>query len=48
MLLGNEDYQWFYWIAPILAVSFLLALGGLTMGYIRKVMIPRHKGRRVE
>jgi hypothetical protein len=48
VLLGNEDYQWFYWIAPILAVSFLLVLGGLTMGYIRKVMIPRHKGRRVE
>ena len=48
MLLGNEDYQWFYWIAPILAVSFILVLGKLSAGYIRKVMIPRRKGRRVE
>ena len=48
MLLGNEDYQWYYWIAPILAASFLLVAVLLTMGYVRKVLIPRHKGRRVE
>ena len=48
MLLGNEDYQWYYWIAPILLVSSLLVVVNLTRAYVRKVMIPRRKGRRVE
>jgi len=47
-LLANEDYKWFYWAAPLLmlgAVGAIFALGG---GYIKKVLIPKHRGRRVE
>ena len=47
-VLANEDYKWFWWIAPILAASFILIAIGLSAGYIRKVMIPKYRGRRVE
>ncbi len=47
-LLADDQYKWFYWLAPILmvsAVGMILALGG---GYIKKVLFPKHRGRRVE
>ena len=47
-VLANEQYQWFWWLAPILAVSVLLVIGLLCGGYVRKVLIPRVKGRRVD
>ena len=47
-VLANDQYKWFWWIAPILVVSVLLVIGMLSGGYIRKVLIPRVKGRRVE
>ncbi len=47
-LLANDEYKWFYWIAPILTVSFLGILVMLSAGYIRKVMLPRYRGKRVE
>ncbi|MFA5882582.1 MAG: hypothetical protein WDA60_01895 [Acidimicrobiia bacterium] len=47
-VLANDQYQWFWWIAPILVVSTLLVIGMLSGGYLRKVVIPRVKGRRVE
>lgn len=47
-VLADEQFQWFYWVAPILAISFLGMLLMLSVGYIRKVVIPRHRGRRVE
>lgn len=46
-VLANDQYQWFWWIAPILVVSVLLIIGLLSGDYIRRVMIPRVKGRRV-
>ena len=48
LLLANDEYKWFWWIAPLLVVSVLLIIGMLSGGYIRKVLIPRVKGRRVE
>jgi len=48
LVLANDQYKWFWWIAPILVVSVLLVIGMLSGGYIRKVLIPRVKGRRVE
>ena len=42
------DLQWFYWIAPILAVSFILMLLGLGGGYVRKILLPKYRGKRVE
>jgi hypothetical protein len=46
--LADSQYQWFYWIAPILALSFLAIVVMLSVGYIRKVLIPRYRGKRVE
>jgi hypothetical protein len=47
-VVANQRYQWFWWIAPILAFSFLGMVGFLSAGYIRKVILPRYRGRRVE
>ena len=47
-VLANSEYQWFYWIAPIQALSFLGIVVMLSIGYIRKVLVPRYRGKRVE
>lgn len=47
-VLANDQYQWFWWIAPILVVSALGLIAMLSGGYVRKVLIPRVKGRRVD
>ncbi len=39
---------WFWWIAPILTVAVVLTVLALSGGYVRQVLIPRIKGRRVE
>jgi len=47
-ILADDDYQWFYWIAPILFLSFVGIVAILSVTYFRKVLIPRYRGRRVE
>jgi hypothetical protein len=47
-LLANDDYKWFYWAAPILVISFFGIAAMLSIGYFRKVLLPRYRGRRVE
>jgi hypothetical protein len=47
-VLADQKYQWFWWLAPILVLSVLAVIGLLSGGYVRKVLIPRYKGRRVE
>jgi hypothetical protein len=47
-VLADSQYQWFYWIGPILVLSFLGILVMLSMGYIKKVLLPRYRGKRVE
>ncbi|CAB4713561.1 unannotated protein [freshwater metagenome] len=47
-MLASSEFQWFYWIAPILVLSFLAIVAGLSMGYIRRVLVPRYRGKRVE
>jgi hypothetical protein len=47
-VLANTRYQWFWWIAPILAGSFILVLLMLGGGYIKKILIPKYRGRKVE
>jgi hypothetical protein len=47
-VLASSEFQWFYWIAPILVLSFLAIVAGLSMGYIRRVLVPRYRGKRVE
>jgi hypothetical protein len=47
-VLADAQFKWFYWIAPILAFSFIMVVVMLSMGYARKVLIPKYRGRRVE
>ena len=47
-ILADSQYQWFYWIAPILVVSFLGLVALLSMGYVKKVLLPKYRGKRVE
>jgi hypothetical protein len=46
--LANSRYQWFWWLAPILAGSFVLTLLMLGGGYIKKILIPKYRGRKAE
>ena len=45
---ADEQFKWFYWIAPILAFSFIMVVAMLSFGYARKVLFPKYRGRRVE
>ena len=47
-MLAGAQYAWFFWLAPILTLSFIGVAIGLSSGYIRKVLIPRYRGKRVE
>lgn len=47
-VLANQNYAWFYWAAPILAVSGVLLIGALWGGYIVKVVFPKYRGRKVK
>ena len=45
-VLADDQYKWFYWVAPILALSaigMILLLGG---EYIRRVLVPKFFGRK--
>jgi hypothetical protein len=46
-VLANQQYPWFYWIAPILAIGAVLMIFALWGGYIRKILIPKYRGRKV-
>jgi hypothetical protein len=47
-ILADDNYKWFYWVAPILVLSFVGIVALLSVSYFRKVLIPRYRGRRVE
>lgn len=47
-VLASDQYQWFWWLAPILVLSALGVIALLSGEYVRRVLIPRTKGRRVE
>jgi hypothetical protein len=47
-ILADSQYQWYYWIAPILFLSFLGLVVMLSMGYVKKVLLPKYRGKRVE
>jgi hypothetical protein len=46
-LVANQQYAWFYWTAPLLAFSAIGLIFALWGGYIRKVLIPKYRGRKV-
>lgn len=47
-VVGNAAYPWFYWAAPILAVSGVMIILMLSGGYLKKVIFPKYRGRKVE
>jgi hypothetical protein len=47
-VVANQQYPWFYWLAPILGVSAVGMILALWGGYIKKVLIPKYRGRKVE
>ena len=47
-MLADDQFKWFYWLGPLLAVGFLLMLLSMSSGYVRKILLPRLRGRRVE
>ena len=48
MIFADDQFKWFYWLAPILMVVSILTILGLSSGYIKKVLLPKHRGRRVD
>jgi hypothetical protein len=47
-VVANQRYAWFYWIAPILAFSAVGLILMLWGGYIKKVLFPKYRGRKVD
>jgi hypothetical protein len=48
LIVGTDAYKWYYWIGPLLGASFLFLVVSLTVGYTRKVLVPKYRGRRIE
>ena len=46
-VVADQQYQWFYWLAPIFGVSAVGMIFALWGGYIKKVLIPKYRGRKV-
>jgi len=44
-VLADDKYKWFYWIGPILALSFIGLIGAMCFGYYMRVLRPKWRGR---
>lgn len=42
---GPGQRYWFYWAAPLFALGTLGFIGALAVGYYRKVLRPKYRGR---
>jgi hypothetical protein len=47
-VVASQKYQWFYWLAPIIAIAVVFAVIALSGGYIMKVLFPKYRGRKVK
>ena len=45
-VVADDTYKWFYWIGPILAVSFVGWLVMMAVGYYMKVLRPKWRGQK--
>ncbi len=45
-VLADDKYKWFYWVGPILAVSFLGWLIMMVVGYYVRVLRPKWRGQK--
>ena len=47
-VLADDRFKWFYWFGPLFAFGAIVAIVGLSAGYIKKVLLPKYRGRRPE
>lgn len=45
-IVANDKFKWYYWVGPILALSFLGMMLALVYGYYVRVLRPKWRGRR--
>ena len=45
-VVADDEYKWFYWIGPLLALSFLGWLLMMAVGYYVKVLRPKWRGQK--
>jgi hypothetical protein len=45
-VVADDTYKWFYWIGPILALSFLGWLVMMAVGYYVRVLRPKWRGQK--
>jgi bacteriorhodopsin len=43
---GSDTYKWFYWIGPVLALSFVGWLVMMAVGYYLRVLRPKYRGQK--
>ena len=46
-VLADDNYKWFYWAGPLIALSLIGLLLAIGVGYYLRVMRPKYRGRRV-
>jgi len=44
-VVGDDTYKWFYWVGPILALSFVGLMLAMGVGYYVRVLRPKWRGR---
>jgi hypothetical protein len=47
-VVATQEYQWFYWLAPILTIGAILAIVAVSGGYVKKVLLLKYRGRKVK
>lgn len=45
-VVANDTYKWFYWIGPVLALSFVGWLVMMAVGYYIRVIRPKYRGQK--
>lgn len=48
LVFADEQFKWFYWVAPLLALSFFGAMLALGLGYYVRVLRPKWRGKEVK
>lgn len=48
MVFADEQFKWFYWVGPLLALSFLGLGLAMALGYYVRVLRPKWRGREVK
>jgi hypothetical protein len=45
-VLADDQFKWFYWVGPLLALSFIGWLLMMAVGYYIRVLRPRWRGQK--